>query len=752
MTAYQPRPAQKEVLVYRGGTMGVAAVPGSGKTWTLSLLAAELIDQVLLGDGQEVLIVTLVNSAVHNFSQRISQFLQQKNRIPNLGYRVRTLHGLAHDILRERPELVGLDTQFTILDEREADRIRRRVVSKYLRDHPRLFSRYLSKELDEKKQRWVESEKIPELLNQFALQFIRTAKDHSLAPDGIQSLLVQAKADRKNGDYHLVEVGCDLYRRYQESLNYRGAVDFDDLIRLALKALEQDQDFLHRLQAQWPYILEDEAQDSSIMQERILNKLSGRVPNKHWVRVGDPNQAIYETFTTADPRLLMDFIERADRSLTLPNSGRSTLSIINIANYLVQWVRTQHPLEDVRNALADNMIRPAPPEDSQPNPPDQPGEIHLVEKGYTPQEEIHTVARSVALWLEEHPQQTAAVLVPRNKRGKEFAAHLRKAHNIEPVEHLSTTLTTRQTAGAIGNILAFLANPVSSRQLGKVYRVLHREERENEDDWAQILELSRTIASCPRVEDYLHPRGERDWLADQSTLEPHERTSLEDFRDLLRSWLRAVMLPIDQLVLTISGELFVSPLELAVSHKLAHFLGQLSTDHPDWGLPALTDELRVLARNERSFFSFQADSGFDPDEHQGKVAVTTIHKAKGLEWDRVYILAVNNYNFPSGEPYDSFLAEKWFLQNQLNLPAETAGQLKVLIEPDAEKKDSPGIFSQEARLEYIRERLRLLYVGITRARRELVITWNKGRRGNMLPAVPLVALLNFWEEEQGEGN
>lgn len=747
MIRYQPRPAQAEVLSYRRGTLGVAAVPGSGKTWTLSLLAAELIDQGLLGDEQEILVVTLVNSAVDNFSQRISRFLQQKNRIPTLGYRVRTLHGLAHDILRERPELVGLDTQFTILDERETERIRRRIVSRYLRENPRTLHGFLRDDLEEDQRSWVQAEKIPELLDQVVLQFIRTAKDYSLEPAKIADLLKEAGSRKVPGSLDLVRLGLDLYQRYQESLTYRGAVDFDDLIRLALRALEQDPHFLARLQNKWPYILEDEAQDSSRMQERILRTLSGGASGGHWVRVGDPNQAIYETFTTADPRLLIDFIQQADQSLTLPNSGRSTLSIIKLANYLVRWVNEAHPVEEVRDALAENLIRPTPPEDAQANPPDRPDQIHLIGEGYSSQQEIQVIGKSVARWLEEHPDKTAAVLVPRNSRGKELAAHLRQQHELEPVEHLNTTLTTRQTAGALGNILSYLSDPRSARQLAKVFLVWRRKERENPEAWEQIKTLSDTIAGCERVEDYIHPGGERDWLANQAELAPSARASLIDFREQIKLWLQAVMLPIDQLVLTISGQLFAESLELAVAHKLAHYLGQLSDDHPDWSLPALTDELRVLARNERSFFSFQADTGFDPDAHRGKVLVTTIHKAKGLEWDRVYVMAVNNYNFPSGETYDTYIAEKWYIRDDLNIPAEATGQLKVLLGLEESSDQELGRASDQARLEYVRERLRLLYVAITRAREELVITWNKGRRGNSLPALPLVGLLDYWTEE-----
>ena len=105
MTDFSPRPAQREILAYTGGKMGVSAVPGSGKTHTLSALAAQLILSGVIAEEQEVLIVTLVNSAVDNFSTRIKDFLSTP--LP-FGYRVRTLHGLAHDIVREKPAAVGL--------------------------------------------------------------------------------------------------------------------------------------------------------------------------------------------------------------------------------------------------------------------------------------------------------------------------------------------------------------------------------------------------------------------------------------------------------------------------------------------------------------------------------------------------------------------------------------------------------------------------------------------------------------------
>src|SRR5512142_3076251 len=114
---FSPRSSQARVLQYTGGRLGISAVPGSGKTQTLSALAAQIISSGRLGPDQEVLVVTLVNSAVDNFTPRIADFIQSDSLIQRLGYRVRTLHGLAHDIVREDPALVGLDPEFTIMDE-----------------------------------------------------------------------------------------------------------------------------------------------------------------------------------------------------------------------------------------------------------------------------------------------------------------------------------------------------------------------------------------------------------------------------------------------------------------------------------------------------------------------------------------------------------------------------------------------------------------------------------------------------------
>jgi DNA helicase-2/ATP-dependent DNA helicase PcrA len=733
---FTPRPAQSQILEYTHGKMGISAVPGSGKTHTLSALAAQLIRSGRIADEQEVLIVTLVNSAVDNFASRIQDFLALP--MP-FGYRVRTLHGLAHDILREKPSAVGLEDRFSILDEREADAIRREAVAAWLEAHPDGLNDYLNPELDESKRSWVHRKHLPELVTDIALAFIRSAKDNRLTPEKLRLLLDYAPAPLL-----LAEMGLAVYIDYQRALAYRGAVDFDDLIRLAIDLLENDAGFLERLRYRWPYILEDEAQDSSELQEQILRLLTG--PGGNWVRVGDPNQAIFETFTTASPRHLLNFISKeADVYTTLPESGRSQQSIMDLANQLIHWVNNEHLVPAVRNALTIPLIQPAPAGDPQPNPPDAPQGVKFIENKYSPEEEVEAVVRSISNWLPEHPDSTLAVLVPRNTRGTEVSDAL-KRRNIDVVEFLSSTSSTRHAAGRLGEIVSALADPGSSSRLAKAYLAWSRREEESNNDFQrQVAELLR---KCDQVEAFVSPRNEWDWLADLGSagISPEVQMELDEFRGILRRWQGTTVLPIDQMILALSQDLFTAPNDLALAYKLALVLRQAHEDHAGWRLPELNGELGLIARNERRFLGFsEDDAGFDPAHHKGKVVVTTMHKAKGLEWDRVYLMSVNNYDFPSGQPNDTYIAEKWFIRDSLDLQAETLAQLDAALATSEYKFYVEGQATLEARVDYIRERLRLLYVGITRAKRELIITWNTGRQGNQTPAVPFSALEGFLE-------
>jgi DNA helicase-2/ATP-dependent DNA helicase PcrA len=747
---FRPRPRQQELLEHymaHRGKMGIAAVPGSGKTTTLSYLAAQLV-ALGLEDDQEVLVVTLVNSAVDNFARRIAGFIREAQLLPGYGYRVRTLHGLAHDIVRMRPALVGLSDDFRIVNDREALQLLEEVADRWLRANPLLAEEFLDGELEARQRRWVERSQWPELIRKIAERFIKQAKDLRLTPAELEGRLAAAGAPLP-----LARMGLEIYRDYQLGLAYRGAVDFDDLIRLALEVIDRDEAFLERLRRQWPCILEDEAQDSSYLQEEILRRLAG--PDGNWVRVGDPNQSVYYTFTNADPSYLINFLAEPDvvrRELT--NSGRSTESIIGLANYLIDWTHDEHPTPDVRDALRLPHIERTPPGDPQPNPPDGPHQVHLRAERYTPQEEVEAVVKSVARWLEEHPQGTAAILVPTNRKGMSVAASLKRL-GVEYVELLNSTAATREAASVVERALRHLADPVSALQLSRLFRAWRYAgylSASGEADGEEKLRwqlLEKGLRRCQQVEDYLWPRGGRDWLEEIDFAgDEAARELLLHFRELVRRWQGAAGLPIDQLILTLAQDFFTRPADLALAHKLALELRRRAEANPTWRLAELAEELAVIARNERRFLGFaDEDLGFEPP--RGAVTVATMHRAKGLEWDRVYLMSVNNYDFPSGQPHDTYLPERWFLRDGLNLEAEALAQLETLGRGGPESY-CEGITGEGARLKYVAERLRLLYVGITRAREELVITWNSGKGGThtspLQPAAPFLALRTWWEE------
>jgi DNA helicase-2/ATP-dependent DNA helicase PcrA len=373
-----------------------------------------------------------------------------------------------------------------------------------------------------------------------------------------------------------------------------------------------------------------------------------------------------------------------------------------------------------------------------------------------PAREIQMIAASIQKYLEnpQNREKTIAVLVPRNMRGNEMVDELKKKQ-IDVVDSLlRTSAATRASAGALTDLLAWLTDPKSASKLGAAYKAWRRIELRAPDSKPLIVRSAGYLQGLRFVEDLLAPLPDRDWL-EQSGLEqndPEVFAELFAFRQVAANWQQAVLLPIDQLVLALAQDLFpTSPPDLAVAHKMAGVLRQRADAHPGWQLPELSAEISAVARNERRFLGFSPeDTRFDPDNYKGQVVVATIHKAKGLEWDRVYLVSANNYDFPSADVYDRYISEKWYIRGgpglnggSLNIEAEMLSQLETSTNRGEYDWYAEGQATLAAREDYVRERLRLFFVGITRARRELVVTWNTGRDGRQVRCRALEELIRF---------
>lgn len=738
MTDPSLRQTQAEVLKYRSGWMGISAVPGSGKTWTLSQLAAKLLLTVDLQPEQEILVVTFANSAVDNFTNRIGALVREFGLLEGYGYRVRTLHGLAGDIIRERPELAGLGNDFRIVDEEDADAILEELSSDQLRNRENFFQSLISSDTPAKKavdlMRDVKNG-MPSLVKDLAKSFISSAKNTGQLPSDFVSL------QKSRPVTPLFHVCLDMYQGYQDRLKLLGAVDFNDLIFLAWKCLNSDPDLVRSLAYRWPFILEDESQDSSKQQQAILQLLAEQTGN--WVRVGDTNQAIYQSFTTADPRLLRDFLARENVSaLDLPESGRSCQKIIELANRLNEWVQTSHPNETVRDSLTKPFIIPTKPGDLQQNPPCQPNSVEFITQPFSSDEEIGFIVKQTQAWLKDHPQDTVAVLALVNARVNKIAKVL-KDNKIEFVDVLmKVPRETQETIGTLVNLLKLIYHPLDQKVAEKALLVYYRHFQKDEA-LSEVLSSARGwFHALPRLEDFFYP-VETDPLEEYAFNDPNPASLLADFRAAALRWHQASYLPFDQLMLVISQDLPLEPFELATIHKASSFVKTQTDNHPEWTPLDLIVVLTDIAKNERNFFSVtQNQDAFNPDLYKGKVVLCTCHKAKGLEWDKVFLTSVNTYDYPSGADKDSYISEKWFIQDRRNLQAEILAELEILTSNNSSAVAHPGIGRLDAHNELIRDRLRLLYVGITRAKSSLTISYNTGN--NLSPAVALRAL---WQEE-----
>ncbi len=762
---YRLRPEQARIMAYRGGRMAVSAVPGSGKTLTLALLAARLILEGRIDEESEVLVVTMQNSAVDNIAQRIRRILVE-NRLPPVGYRVCTLHKLANDILRRRFDLAGVEDGFFIVDEAEAQRSMHSAADVWIAGHRAWWLSFLPQGSDGPR-RDVE-ELWRNKTEELGLEVTKLCKHLRLSPEKAREL-VQASGDA--GDF--LPVGLDLYEQYQRYLRARSGLDFDDLIWRGIDVLEQDSMLLRNLHTRWPYILEDEAQDSSPLQEQILATLAGE--NGNWVRVGDPNQAIHSTFTAADPRYFRAFcrqdnVERVD----LPESGRCGRPIIALANHLVHWVCAEHPEPAVREAAFELQdIRPTAPGDAQPNPPDEECHLHFQIQPFADNDaEANKVASWAANYVRRHAERTVALLCPTQWQGANVVKALQQIVPAVPFDDLlRSTPQTRSVAQVLAATCDYLGSPISRRSLTRLYTVLAENDFLGTTMPRATIRQQRTLLDSLAPHNLLFPRDAanlRELLPDNVEASEEDTEALGHFAELVSHWVRALALPIDQLLLTIAQELFTRESDLAICHSLATGLGATGQAHPEWRLPDFAAELDQVARNRRTISGLSlADAGYTPQA--GHVVVTTMHKAKGLEWDAVYLTSVDSLEFPD-TCEDFFRDEPYFMPGRAP-SVEARKRLEQIVREAQEVRQTDGQTTQEtsdnemapslmapygaieqARLEYIAERLRLLYVGITRAKRDVALTWSENNGRRRVRAATALLELHSFAAAYGPGN
>ncbi|MBC2581056.1 ATP-dependent helicase [Clostridium sp. DJ247] len=696
----QFREDQKPIMDYVGGTMAVPAVPGAGKTFIIANLAAKIIKEKRNEKGK-ILIVTYMNSAVNNFKNRICAVLDKKGIKSNNDYEVMTIHSLAMKILKDRPDILGVNEEFKILEDVRKTYYLGACIDEWRRiGGEKIFKSYLSSYGINK----YEQKSVDWWNNFFVVidNLISELKINNISPE----MLIQRKDEL--GDSSIISHMYYVYNSYVKRLKVEGYIDYNDLLIFAYKALLIDKKLKEKYEKKYSFIFEDECQDSNVIQYNILSLISQKSGNL--VRVGDMNQSIMGTFTSSDPSFFHDFCKKASNNYVMNMAGRSTKEIIEVANYLVSFTREKHVEKDCRNALAEQFINIIPENMEFANPKSNDYGIY----GYclsSWEKEKETTVKAVLRFINSHPNKTCAVLVPFNNQVSELARELRKL-NIQYDELCTASEIRFETINTLGYILSFLAD------LDNIYKFKILIDNLLEENCEEKQILMEYILRF-KVEDILYWGKLREDNLEFNISNKVSYKILKKFNkklQLIKSIVDYIDEPVHKLILHIGDILELSIENKAIIQTIANYFRYDIRNNPNL---TLSDISETLLDVKNSPFKYISDMVYDIKGYEalpGRITLATYHKSKGLEWDCVFLLCLTEYNFPASLK-GKFRSEFYYFKSELKNPV-AAGKREIM-------KLLGGHICydlyEQAKIDAVNERIRLLYVGITRAKEYLVL-------------------------------
>jgi DNA helicase-2/ATP-dependent DNA helicase PcrA len=414
--------------------------------------------------------------------------------------------------------------------------------------------------------------------------------------------------------------------------------------------------------------------------------------------VGDPNQAINSTFTPADPiyfNLFCEECKATERLATMDQAGRSSRIIIDAANFVLDWVNRSQ-LTGVEQAFRPQTIRPVnaddPQADANPKPVGRGLEI------YTPQDIYQTVEligeRVLELFAKE-PTHRAAVLVRENRQGSFIAQkleYLKRQHGIEVYDVAQSDRHSHVPAEILA-LLQFLDRPHSPDYLKAALEVLVQR---------QLIPTQDLNALATFPEQFLYP----------GPLDPQQTPPVRQARKYCSSLLRARLeLPHYQLISFLALTLNYDQSELATADKLAERVAKQT--YGNSSMLATLAALNEIVTSER-FEPVETEDADSRYLRAGQLTIITMHKAKGLDWDYVFLPFLHEDTLP-GSPWVPTAAQ--FL-GDFTLAEVARAQIRASLHQRLPIPMAMEAWEQAGHLKTAEE-FRLLYVAMTRAKRLL---------------------------------
>ena len=286
---------QKEAVLYNDGPLLIIAGAGAGKTKTLTMKIAYLIEEEHVSP-YNILAITFTNKAAKEMKDRL--YLQIGTEAKKLT--VSTFHSFGLKLLRENYETLGYDKNFVIMDSDDSLTVVKKIIKDLGYD--------------------------PKIYNPKAIRNkISSCKNEMTSPEMYEKYAVS--------DYE--KVVNEIYKKYEKKLKRNNSVDFDDLLLLPIELLKNNPDTLNRYQDLYQYILIDEYQDTNEAQYILTKLLSAK--NRKITCVGDDSQSIY-SFRGANYKNILNFEKdyKDAKTILLEQNYRSTSTILDAANQVIK--------------------------------------------------------------------------------------------------------------------------------------------------------------------------------------------------------------------------------------------------------------------------------------------------------------------------------------------------------------------------------------------------------------------------------
>jgi len=583
---------QHKVIQQGDGPCLVLAGAGSGKTRTITYRVAHLLEQGV--EPSEILLVTFTNKAAREMMTRVQEITGGDKRLPWSG----TFHHVAYRILKKYAPLLGYTSSFSILDSSDS------------RD---LMKICVKGEGIDRKERRFPSPRVIQSIISYARNAETTVAD-----------VLEVQHPKWIDLADTIARIADEYAKRKREAN---VMDFDDLlVNLYLLLLKHEKTRV-KFATQFKYVLVDEYQDTNKIQASIIRLMSSK--HKNVLVVGDDAQSIY-SFRAADIQNILSFEDQHENAqvFRLETNYRSTPNILDVANEVISYNKRQYTKE--LKSIRDGFTKP---------------EVHAFADA---SEEAEFIAERILELREEGVGMTSmAVLFRAAFHSQALEMELTK-RDIPYDFRGGTRFFERAHIKDVLAYLRIIANPgdaiawsrVLNMQVGigpasadKIIRalstVIPSEARNPSAPKTQKVEENKPLTSenIKSLGSLLSARGQVGWGDFLQIYEDMERVEVS-----VSNLIRAI-----------------------IESKYAEYL---ESEHPDYR-DRIQDleQLALFAEREGDLTKFLAEASLqesytaaharDNSADDEKIVLSTIHQAKGLEWEAVFVLHMAAGQFPN---------------------------------------------------------------------------------------------------------